>query len=809
MAVAPVSVCMIVKNESGQIESCLKSIRPYVSEICVVDTGSTDNTPETVKKYADKFEVYTDCNDDEGRIEDFSKARQRSFELATSPWTMWVDGDDEVQGAENLKSLVEMYDKIRNGAACSVMFPYEYAHDHRGNVTCLHYRERLVTPKEKFNWKGPVHEVLVPKVPVPQHQSDKVRMIHKRTESKKPIEPGRNLRILKAHYEKAGESDVRQLYYLGLEYGNVGDTDNAIKFHKRYTELSGWDDEKFLACLKIAEHYQARAEYENSITWALKALTVREGWAEAYFSLAKSYYFLAQKGGGQERRHWERCIHFSKMGIGLPPTKTILFVNPLDRDYDIHRYMNLALNKVGDVEGALSSVNKALEVQPDDEALKGNKRLYEEFIAKRDIRNSLSTLVKIGVMGHKSEVLVNDIVEKGLEDVTFPKSEDIKVSASIVEDKPKYDIALYVGPGVEPWNPKTAKESGIGGSETAAIEVSKRLVKLGHKVKVYGHCGPGHEGIFDGVTYLDHTKFMGVECDLMITSRRPQVVDDGYGVKSRANLCWVHDIHLGDQLTHIRALRINKFLTLSDWHKNFFLAQYDFVHPSQVLEIRNGIDLERFNKTVHRNPHRAIYSSSPDRGMQVAIQVWPKVREQVPDAELHIYYGFQTWEACASGDQKKLIVRLKEMIEENKEHGVVFHGRIPQDQLAEEYLKSGVWAYPTWFSETSCISAMEAHAAGLYMVTSPIAALNETVGARGAMIEGDWLSPEYHKKFAEGVVRSMLEPDPSYREELQEFAKKSFSWDGLAKEWSDKIFPETINEAEANVMPPYKSVTGY
>jgi glycosyltransferase involved in cell wall biosynthesis len=345
---APVSACLIVKNEAGQIESCLKSIRPYVAELCVVDTGSTDETPEIVKRYADKFEVYTDCNDENGLIASFAMARQRSFELAEQPWVIWIDGDDEVQGADKLAEIIAKYDADRNGKPALVLMPYEYSHDEHGNVTCLHSRERLATPKEAFKWIGPVHEVLNPDVPdVQMFETEQVRMIHRRSESNKVMEPGRNLRILKAHYEKVGEGDVRQLYYLGLEYGNVGDLANALKFHKRYVELSGWDDEKFHACLKIVEHYQSIGHYEDAVEWATKALVVREGWAEAYFSLAKSFYFMAQRGGREERRNWERSVHFARLGLQLPPTRTILFVNPMEREYGIHKFLNFALNKIG------------------------------------------------------------------------------------------------------------------------------------------------------------------------------------------------------------------------------------------------------------------------------------------------------------------------------------------------------------------------------------------------------------------------------------------------------------------------------
>lgn len=812
---APISVCLIVKNEIGQIESCLKSIRPYVEEIVVVDTGSSDGTLEIIKKYADVVEIFTECNDPEGRITSFSVARQRSFDLATKPWVMWIDGDDEVQGAEKLSSLVEKLDGERGNKPAFAMFPYEYSHDEYGNINIIHYRERIATPKSAFHWIGQVHEVLNPDVPGTMCvQLDSIKIIHRRAQSKKIIEPNRNLRILKAHYEKVGESDVRQLYYLGLEYGNVGDIRNSIKFHKRYVELSNWDDEKFLACMKIAEHYQSSGDYDDSVQWALKALTVKEGWAEAYFSLAKSYYFMAQRGGPQETRNWQRCIHFSRLGLQFPPTKTILFVNPLERDYDIHRYLNFALNKVGDVDGALESVEKALLVRPNDDGLLLNKKVYKDFLLKNRIRKDSEELMNLGVFSKEQNELINAAVNN-LSIKVENESKEIKSLLEVIESpvkllqetNKKLDLVFYVGPGPEHWDPKTIGEGGIGGSESAAYEMSKRLVERGHKVRVYGDC-PNSEGNYDGVDYIHHTNFSNIKCDVLITSRRPHVVDDSFNIKAKVTLCWVHDIGLGSSLTHKRSLRIDKFLTLSQWHRNFFLSQYKFVHPSQVLVTRNGIDLDKFSANVERNTHRAVYSSSPDRGMEVVVRCWPRIREKISDAELHIYYGFKTWEVSAKniGDQNQLdlIQRLKVMLEEHKKHGVFFHGRVNQKELATEFLKSGVWAYSTWFSETSCLSAMESHAAGLRIVTSPIAALNETVGSRGTMISGDWLSPEYQDKFVDAVTKAMLKSGNEDRIELQNYAKENFCYEKLADDWSAMI-NDILTEVEVNVIPPYQA----
>src|SRR5271167_2115385 len=109
--VAPISVCMIVRNEHYHLEHCLKSIRPHVEHLVVVDTGSIDDSVSIAQKYADLVEVFTGCNDSEGRMLRFDVARNRSFSHSKLPWTMWIDGDDEVVGAENLEELCKEYDR--------------------------------------------------------------------------------------------------------------------------------------------------------------------------------------------------------------------------------------------------------------------------------------------------------------------------------------------------------------------------------------------------------------------------------------------------------------------------------------------------------------------------------------------------------------------------------------------------------------------------------------------------------------------------------------------------------------------------
>lgn len=78
---------MIVKNEEARLEACLQSVAPYVDEMVVLDTGSTDRTREIA--YGCGAQVY-----DYEWTDSFADARNRSLDLATGKWAFWMDADD-------------------------------------------------------------------------------------------------------------------------------------------------------------------------------------------------------------------------------------------------------------------------------------------------------------------------------------------------------------------------------------------------------------------------------------------------------------------------------------------------------------------------------------------------------------------------------------------------------------------------------------------------------------------------------------------------------------------------------------------
>ena len=101
-----VSVCMIVKNEEQLLPEALASVKPFASEIIIVDTGSTDRTKEIALASGAKVI-------DEPWEGNFSKHRNTSIQHATGDWIFILDADERVEAddVELLKQVLQKTDR--------------------------------------------------------------------------------------------------------------------------------------------------------------------------------------------------------------------------------------------------------------------------------------------------------------------------------------------------------------------------------------------------------------------------------------------------------------------------------------------------------------------------------------------------------------------------------------------------------------------------------------------------------------------------------------------------------------------------
>jgi len=96
------SCCMIVRNNAKTIAECILSVLPWVDEIIVVDTGSTDGTDEICKKLGARVYYFPWCDD-------FSAARNESLKYARGRWIFWIDSDDVLpaESARQMRNMLE------------------------------------------------------------------------------------------------------------------------------------------------------------------------------------------------------------------------------------------------------------------------------------------------------------------------------------------------------------------------------------------------------------------------------------------------------------------------------------------------------------------------------------------------------------------------------------------------------------------------------------------------------------------------------------------------------------------------------
>jgi len=329
-------------------------------------------------------------------------------------------------------------------------------------------------------------------------------------------------------------------------------------------------------------------------------------------------------------------------------------------------------------------------------------------------------------------------------------------------------IVIWTGAAWEPWGPPSVDHGGIGGSETAAVHMAYELGRRGHEVVMFGdHAGfegkwkidPESHGEtridpeissslrdspglsvslrdFPGlsVSYRSYQEAVAdpklLECDVFVSSRDKRIVRILPSTSSfpPVKVLWLHDVHVGDDWEN-DLLQFDRLYTLTRWHKKFVEGVYPHVDQEKIVVSRNGIDPSRFADLdwTKKKPH-FVYSSSPDRGLDVLLDMWPKIRELRSDAELHVYYGFDTWRKMNAQNKRGLAVveYMFSRVTQSEDEGIRYHGRTGQTELAEAQKKALIWCYPTRFSETFCISALEAQAAGCCVSTSKLAALEET-----------------------------------------------------------------------------------
>lgn len=298
----PICLNMIVKDEAARIVRCLASVMDYIDSYVIVDTGSTDGTPDIIRDMMR-------ANGKKGEIhhvpfENFEQARNAALRLARgssykAAYHLLVDADMElvVENASAFDNLVKpAYDILQKAGG-------------------LAYRnKRLVRYDQKGEYIGVTHEFL--NVPGEDTLSG-VWFRDYADGANRTDKFKRDINLILDALEKES-SNERYWFYLAQSYRDDGQHEKAAQAYKKRVALGGWDEEVWNAQVNYAHCLETLGDEAGFIRELLIAYNMRPQRIEVLYDLAKHYRIKGMNAP---------AALFAEAGLEAPYSKDALFVS--------------------------------------------------------------------------------------------------------------------------------------------------------------------------------------------------------------------------------------------------------------------------------------------------------------------------------------------------------------------------------------------------------------------------------------------------------------------------------------------------
>lgn len=732
-----IALAMIVKNEAHNLPRLFESIKDCFDEVHITDTGSTDNTIEVAKSYGATVHHFT-------WIDDFAAARNYSFSHPKTDYIMWMDGDDVLGDPEIFKLWRDQVMVL----ADYWLVPYWYSFDEKGSPVCTFSRERVIKREKAIRWRFFIHEGMIPEEGsgMSAMSVNTWRINHLRSAADYERDKDRNVSILEKHY-KEEMLPPRLMFYYGKELVDKGRHEEALKVFKEtpLTKLQPHD-------LILTYEYWVRGllcQYNQTAT---------DGKLDANllgmaFALAQQGIALAPSRAELYLLAGDSLIQMNRVQEALPmysAAKECIRPGPNEPTAIFHvpeAYTFIPRDQIARIHARMGRIEEAKKVVAESFELYKNPATY---LLKEEIDKLIAPSDFLGKMG-QNLLDMPDIV------ITCPE----QICAYSFDDQ------IY-------------KDKGIGGSETACVEVAEWLAKKLDKLNVivFNKRDERHRSE-NGVDYIP-----AKEIQEYFTSKKPIVhIAWRHNLKltSAPTYLWSHDLMTNDANKHEI---YEKIICLSNFHKDLVQVQQG-VPKDKIIVSKNGINEKRFKEAANfkKLENKIVFPSSPDRGLDRTINIIKKAREKRPDLnlELHVYYGLENLEKYGLKD---LADKLRVMFEKNQ--WVIYHGNVKQDKLALEMMEAAIWLYPANFIETFCITAIEALSARVYPIVREIGALKDTL--RDAYNRGqcrllfkDAVTDQEIEEWADELIKAI---DTKAWEKV-DMSDVDYSWESVADHFID------------------------
>jgi glycosyltransferase involved in cell wall biosynthesis len=344
---------MIVRNEALRLPDTVASIADLADEICIVDTGSTDETVETARALGCTVGHFPWCDD-------FAAARNAALELCRLPWILSLDADEIVAEEDHaeLRALVHappqcayrfVTRNYTNDLGASGFEPVmgECAQDMGYAGWFPSAKVRLFPNADNVRFEGVVHELVNDSlhgggIPI---VDTSVPIHHYPLRNERPGALERKRRLYLALGENkvsCNPDDPRAYGELANQYVELGAYGAAVDAYKKALALSPEESEwlKDMGAVLFLLGHDGAAKKALRLAVSLEP-DLEEGWRNLGVVLIR---------GGE----WPEARDVLERAFALN-----------DRHPDNYRYLAIARNHCGDTKGALTLLEALLEKHPE------------------------------------------------------------------------------------------------------------------------------------------------------------------------------------------------------------------------------------------------------------------------------------------------------------------------------------------------------------------------------------------------------------------------------------------------------------
>lgn len=334
---------------------------------------------------------------------------------------------------------------------------------------------------------------------------------------------------------------------------------------------------------------------------------------------------------------------------------------------------------------------------------------------------------------------------------------------------------------------------GLGGSESALLNLCFEFAKLGHEVIIYAGTEENknfikshvHKNVaFHDIKLLKNKKIL---CDIFIGLRSCKIFLDYDLSYADFKVFWSQDTryhasteHLFNNTSNVLN-KIDKIVVLSAYTYNQFKSENIEEINNKLVRIQNGYNHNFLVPHTNTNNNiNFIYTSTPYRGLVYLVDMWPYISKKYNNIKLNIFTGMELYGEKNDSLNSYIYNRI------SRYKNINLHKPVSQKDLFKILSCMDVLLYPNEYPEAGCMALKEAMAAGCTAVVTKLGALEEKIDDKinGYLISGHPASKSYQEEFIEKTINLINDNKKLLKFQTNAQNKvKNWTWQNRALEW--------------------------